>query len=111
MVTLFYNSSLIKNQDAVGIADGGETVRDNDDSFILLQLLHPLEDFVLGLGVDGTGRLVQNQNRGVAVKCSGESQFLPLAAGQIDTAVKHLADRLVIFTRQISDKTIGSRFL
>ena len=56
-------------------------------------------DRLLGAGVDGAGRVVEHQYRGIGEDRAGERDALPLAAGQRQAA---LADDGVVALRAVA---------
>jgi len=75
----------VKDNNAVGIADGAEAVGDDDPGN--RQLAQPAADQRLGCVIKCTGRLVKKEDSGVACQGSGEHELLSLAAGESGCAV------------------------
>ena len=70
MIALFHDVSVVHDENQVGVADCGQPVGDDKAGAVLHQLIHGLLDVQFGLGVDGTGRLVENQNLRVSKNLS-----------------------------------------
>ena len=74
----------------IRLAQRGDVVfvRDHDDRLArVVQLLEHLHDFVAGLGVEVTGRLVGQDDVGVVDQRAGDRDALLLAAGELRRAV------------------------
>jgi len=74
------DSPVVEHDDLVGVPDRREPVRDHEDG---PALDHPLErrlDLQLGLGVDVRGRLVEDQDTGIAQDRPRQRDPLPLPA-------------------------------
>ena len=76
------DAALIQNHDAVGIADGGQPVGDDENRPALHQRVHAGLDLGLGVGIDGGGGLVQDHHRGIRHRRPGDGDELPLALGE-----------------------------
>src|SRR2546426_757828 len=102
MLATLDNLSVLHNKDDAGFLDGGKPVGDHDGSLSLHQAVQRFVDEFLRLRVQPRGRLVQNENRGVANDGAGDSYTLALAtrechASLTDTGVvtfRHLLDEL-----------------
>ena len=73
-------ASAVDGDDAVGIAHGRQTVRDDDDGSPFGDMLHFLFDDVFALVIEGAGRLVQNQDARVGDESAGNGNTLALTA-------------------------------
>ena len=85
--------AVFEDNDAVGMADRGEAVRDQDrrDRSPSCQVLieHRVEEAQFGAGVEVGGGFVEDQQTCAAldrVECARQGNSLPLATGQIDAA-------------------------
>ena len=56
--------ALVEQEDAVGLPDRGEAVRDEDRGTSLGERAYPGEQLVFSLGVECRGGLVQDEDRG-----------------------------------------------
>ena len=56
-------------------------------------VVEPLVDLRLGDGVERGGRLVENEERRVLIKRTGDGDLLPLAAGDLDALVVKIAEK------------------
>ena len=73
--------------DAVGVAHGGDAVRDEDGGAALHDLAQVIEDALFGLGVDAGERIVEHQDARIANHRAGDGGALLLAAGKSDAAL------------------------
>src|SRR5258706_428619 len=89
-------------------ADGREPVRDVDRRPAAGERPEPGEQLELGLRVEGRGRLVEEEDPGVAHERPAERDLLPLAAGQLDAAVEPLAEGRVPAVRQAIEERVGA---
>ena len=55
--------TIFQHHDGVGVADGGETVRDDKGGTVGHQAIHAVLDVPLGARVDRGGRLIEDENR------------------------------------------------
>lgn len=85
--------AFIDHDDCVGIPDGAQPVRDYDyclgDLWVLEDLVEGLLDLMLGLGVEGAGRLVEKQDLGLPDQCPGDCNPLLLSSGQLDSSLSN----------------------
>ena len=95
--------SLVQDVDDVAAHRQRQPVGDADDGLAGRDGRKLLQDLVLGLGVQGAGRLVQNQDRGVAEQRAGDGESLALATGEPAAA---LADDGVVAGRQRHDEVV-----
>ena len=84
---LLAEPAVVQHEDAVGLADGREAVRDDDRSAALEQLLQRLLDEAFGLGVDAARGLVEDQDVGVGGQRPREREQLLLADAQVRAAL------------------------
>ena len=63
------DASLFQNHDTVGVSYSGQTMGDNKACSSTHQFIHTVLNDPLGSGVDGTGRLIQDQYRRVRDGC------------------------------------------
>ena len=89
---LLDDPAVLEDDDPVAAADRGDLVRDDQAGAAGEVLLQGLLDPRLGLGVEGAGAVVEQQDGGVGDEGPGQGQALPLAAGEREPA---LADRRV----------------
>src|SRR5262249_6126069 len=73
---LFHQPALIYDQDLIGTADRGEAVGDQESGPAQHQAIQGIEDYHFGLGIDGRGRLVEDEDRGVLEESPGDSDTL-----------------------------------
>ena len=77
----FDDSPTVQYQYLVGHSHRREPVADQKGSLAYDYLAEPLEELVFSLGIEGSGRLVQYHQAGVADESAGQAHLLPLAAG------------------------------
>lgn len=87
VVALVGDQAAVEDVDAVGGADAGEAVGDEQDGAVPAQLADEGEQGLFGAGVEGGGRLVGDEERGVPVDRPRAGDPLPLAAGQVVAGV------------------------
>ncbi|MNR62767.1 hypothetical protein D3C85_1848820 [compost metagenome] len=73
---------MVHDQDAVGVAHGGQAVGDDDHRAPLTDSFHVLLDDPLRLIVQRAGSLVEDQNAWIAHQRPGDGNALPLTTRQ-----------------------------
>src|SRR5450631_4475530 len=102
----FDDASGVQHGDAVGIADGGDAVRNEDGGAAAHDVAQVIEDLVFGVGVDAGERVVEDQNLGIANQGAGNRRALLLSAGERDAAFSH--HRIVAFGKTLDvDCNVG----
>ncbi len=86
--------AVLQKQDFIRIPDARHAVRDKQDCLILCKFHEPVEHQKLRLGIQRRGRLVQDQDVGVPVKCARKRKLLPLPARQFPRIAKPLSEHL-----------------
>ena len=79
---MFDNPPLVKHVNHVGFLDRAEAVRDGDGGSALGGSIESSLDDLLGLGVEGRGGFVEEEDLGVAKEGAGDGDALLLAAGE-----------------------------
>ena len=79
---LLDHAAVVEHEDQVGVADGGEPVRDHERRTPLEGRVERLLDRGLGLAVEVGGRLVEDDDRGCLEQQPGDREALPLAAAE-----------------------------
>jgi hypothetical protein len=69
---LFDDLSLLEYADELGVADGGESVGDDEGGASFQEAVHVALDYAFGFAVQGAGRFVEDQDWGFAVERSGD---------------------------------------
>ena len=80
VVAFLDNLAFAQDDDAVGAADGGQAVGDDDGSSALHQPFQGLLDQHFCLSIDRGSGLIQDQDRGVFKDGAGDRQALFLPA-------------------------------
>ena len=106
--SLLHDLAVLDREDHVGRFDRREPVRDRDRRPVAHQPLERLLDDPLALGVEGGGRLVEDQDRRVGHDHSSDRQPLALASRE---AVAALADDRVVAVVQRHDPLVDERGL
>ena len=96
--------AVVQHHDAVGVADGGQAVGDDEDGSSLHQRIHTGLHLGLGVGIDGGGGLVQNHYRGIGHGGPGNGNQLPLALGEAGTVS---GEHGVVAVGQPGDEVVG----
>src|ERR1700744_3474322 len=95
--------TVVENDDLVRVADGGQPVRDGDRGPAFGKGVERLLHGPFGLGVEGAGRLVQDQDARVPEQGPGDRDPLLLAAGE---PVPAGADHGVVPVGQADDEVV-----
>ena len=82
--------AVVQDEYLVGALDGREAVRDDDGGAVAQHALDGLLDELLGLGIDGAGRLVEDEERRVKGECACERDELLLPDRESRAALAHL---------------------
>ena len=82
----FHNRAVLDHDDAVKIADGAQTVRDDDRRAVFHKLVERLLNVSLTHAVQRARRFVQDQNRRVFEHGAGDRHALAFTAGKLDAA-------------------------
>ena len=104
VVALFDDLALIQDVDAVGAANGAETVGDDDGGASVEEAFEGLLDLGFGDGIDIGGGFIQDEDAGGGEHGAGYADELALAEGEIDTAFLNAG---LVAIRQGADKIVG----
>src|SRR5208337_2135802 len=80
------DAAILHDQDLLGAANGGKTVRDNECGAAAHQVAQTLLDERLRFGVEAGGGFVENQDARIGKNGAGDGDALLLAAGQLHAA-------------------------
>ncbi len=86
MGAALYDDSVLKYHDVIRHAHGRESMRDYESRLTGNQLSETLEEVILGLGIQRSGRLIENYERGIAHEAARQRNLLPLPAGELHPA-------------------------
>ena len=75
------------DEDLVGAADGREAVGDDEGGAALHEEVEAVLDHGFGLGVEGAGGFVEDEDARVGENGAGDGDALALAAGELDAAL------------------------
>ena len=100
----FDDAAVVEDDDEVGAAEGGEAVSNDEGGAAVHGAFHGGHDFLLGVGVDGGGGVVEDEDGGLEDDGAGESEALALAAGEGGAL---LADDGFISVREFHDEVVG----
>jgi len=91
MRSLLDHFAVLHHDNLVGITDGGKSVSDDDDRLLASfdQLIKCLLHLMLGLGVQSTGRLVEQEHPRLANEGSRDRNSLLLPSTQADASLTH----------------------
>lgn len=84
--TLFDDAAVLDDEDAVGVADGGNAMGDEEGGAAVHDGGEVSEDLLFGDGVDAGEGVVEDENGGVAEDGAGDGGALLLATGESDAA-------------------------
>jgi hypothetical protein len=90
---LFDNPALFEHQDDVGPLHGGKPVGDDERCPADHELVQRLLDKSFAFGVEGRGRLVEDQDLRVFEDGAGDGDALSLATGEFGAAFARSASR------------------
>ena len=103
MRAAFGHFAVLNHEDAVGAADGGKAVRDDEGRAPLERGNDGLLNLLLRFGIDGGGGLVQHEDGGPGDQRAGEGDQLLLSRGK---AVSALADVGIIALLELQDEIL-----
>ena len=104
MGALLDNVALAHDQDQIGIADGGQAVRNDEARAALHQAVHSRLDALLGAGVNARCRLIEDQDAVVRQNRAGNRQKLLLALADVGGVLVQLH---LVAAGQRADKVVG----
>ena len=93
-----------KDEDFIGVADGGEAVGDDEGGAAGHEALEGFVDEALGLAVEGGGGFVEEEDFGIGEDGPGDGDALALAAGEFGAAG---ADEGLVAFREVGDEFVG----
>ena len=82
MCTAFDDPSVFEHHDSVAVTDRGQPVGDDEYGPASHEVIHTLLHDLLGPGIDGGRRLIEDQYRRVCNCRPGDGQQLSLALGE-----------------------------
>lgn len=94
------------DNNVVGVSDGKQTVADDDHCSPLGNVIEGLLNNLLGLGIEGRGRLIKEQNFGIGYDAASDDDTLLLATGERRATFSNDG---VVTLRQVLDKVVGER--
>ena len=97
------DAAVFEDHDGVGVADGGQAVRDHKRGAATHDAVHTALDELFGARVDGARGLVQDEHRRVGNGHARDGEQLALALRQVGAVSR---DRRVVAPRQAADKRI-----
>src|SRR5260221_12224355 len=89
MCTVLDDAASLDGDDAIGLADRRETVGDHEYRPAGCDPLHVLLDGPLAFVVEGTRRLVEDQDARIGDECTGNRDSLALAACKTAAPLTH----------------------
>ena len=87
MRALLHDAPGVEDQDPVCPSNGRHPMGDHDSRPAGREIRQRLYEQLLRLGVEGTRRLVENQDRSVSENCSGDRDPLTLTTGEVGAAL------------------------
>ncbi len=94
-------SAVIDNNDAIGISQSGEAVRNGKGGAIVGHFVNGILNQLFGFGIQCRGCLIQNQNRRIMYQCARNGNALPLTARK---RIAFFANKRIVPFRQSHDK-------
>ena len=104
VVAAGHDAPFIEDEDAVGVLNGAEAVRDGEDGAAFCEGVEGGLDLVLAFGVEGGGGFVEYDDGGVFEEGAGDCDALALSAGEPGTA---FADEGFVAVIEGFDKFVG----
>ena len=104
MGAAFDDAAFVEDDDGVGVADGGETVSDDDGGAAAHDGFEGLLDGAFAFGVEGGGGFVEDEDGCFAEDGACYGEALSLAAGEVEATV---ADEGVVALREGVDELVG----
>src|SRR6202790_4539104 len=101
-----FDHSVGEDEDAVGHANAGKAMRDQDGRLAVTEFLEALEYFKLGASIQCRRWLVEDQHRRFTHVGAGDRNFLPFPTGKLDTVLEPFSDHLLIASRQCADHVV-----
>src|SRR5450756_302632 len=102
------HAPLVEDVDAVGAVDRGEAVTDEHHGPAPGHLADALEDRPFRDGIERAGRLVEDEDAGVAEEGPRQGHLLPLADAQLLTLLEPLAQHRVVAGGEAADDFVGA---
>ena len=99
------DTAVLEDHDRVGIAHGGQAVRDHKRGASAHDAVHTALDKLFGTRVDGARGLVQDEHRRIGHGNARDSEQLALALRQVGAVGR---DRRVVPSRQAADKRVSA---
>src|SRR4029453_15994877 len=99
-------ASAVEHDDLVGVDDGRQPMGDHHGGAAAAHLFQRALDLLLGARVEGTGRLVEQQDAGVLQDGAGDRHALLLATRQFQAALAHGG---LVTLRQSHDEVMDAR--
>lgn len=99
------DAAVFEDHDGVGVADGGQAVRDHKGGASAHDAIHAALDELFGARVDARSGLVQDEHRRVGDGHTRDGEQLALALRQVGAVGR---DRRVVPSRQAADKRVGA---
>ena len=90
MGPLLHHFAILDHQDEIGAPNGGETMGDDKGSSPLQQRFNGFLNKLLGLSVDGGGRLVEHKDGGVGQDRPGKRDELLFSGGETVSPLAHV---------------------
>ncbi len=102
----FDDHAILHEVNRVGMRDGLQPMRDDDNGPIFEQACDRRLDMALGFAVQRCGRLIEQHDRCVAKKGAGDRDALALTAGQLNAV---LPDRGIVTFGEARDEFVRVR--
>ncbi len=93
-----------QHDDLIDAVDGGDAVGDDEGGAAAHEFLEGLHDRGLGGGIEGAGRFVEDEDRGVLQKRAGDADALALADAEMAAA---FADLRAVAVGHGGDEVVG----
>ena len=98
--SVFGDAAVVEDHNAVTEFAATHAVGDVDGGFAGNHLAELFVDFSFGDWIEGSGRLVEDDERGILVEGAGDGGALGLAAGKVDTGAVIVVETRVCSLRE-----------
>ena len=108
MPATFYNATAFEDENLIRVANGAQSVRDDEGSAALHETIERLLDETLGFSIHGSGGFVENEDGRIFQQRSRDGDALFFADAELHTA---LADHCIHAVWQSLDEIARVRIL
>ena len=96
MVSILRDSAIPQQNDPIGHAYGGKTMRDEEGRLTFREFCKAREHLIFAAGIERSGWFIKDENLSVSQVSASQRKSLPLATGDIHAFVKAPPEHLFI---------------